>query len=86
METPVKESPEQTVQRIKDLIRPDVVNFMNMLSIEPKTTKDNYGTVMGFVSKLPTKNHQRLFLLVMTEEGYPKNTMRSLYHILGLDQ
>lgn len=81
--------PDQECERKKkfeevvELLRPDAKEFvMNVMGNQVKTTKDNYGHVMGFLSQLKPPMGQ-LFLMAMVKEGYPKNTADQIKQIMG---
>jgi hypothetical protein len=74
----------EKLKQIKEQLRPDVKEFVQQVMNEPiKTTKDNYGTVMSFISSFP-KAMQKLFLSMMVEEGYPAITASQVADIMGI--
>jgi len=70
-------------EEVVELLRPDAKEFvMNVMGNQVKTTKDNYGHVMGFLGQLKPPMGQ-LFLMAMVKEGYPKNTADQIKQIMG---
>ena len=70
-------------EEVVELLRPDAKEFVQeMLKDRMKTTQNNYGKVMSFVSQLKPPMGQ-LFLMAMVKEGYPKITADQIKQIMG---
>ena len=69
--------------RAIEAIRPEAREFVDSVMNEPlKTTENNYGKVMAFLSTFDNPNLAKLFLVAMTKEGYPKTTADQISQIL----
>ena len=65
-----------------DSLRPEAKEFVESIMKDKfKTTKDNYGKVLAFVSPLG-KNGAMYFLAAMVREGYPKDTAVQISQML----
>jgi hypothetical protein len=81
-------TPEQKERYLKivEALRPEAKEFTDQMMKDPiKTTKDNYGKVMAFISKLEEdkKGFGMLFLIAMQKEGYPAGTAGQIRQIMG---
>jgi hypothetical protein len=82
-------SPEALTQidNALDTIRPEAREYVTSLDeIKIKTTKDNYGTVLGFLTRLKEdagSDMAPLFLIAMVGEGYPLETASQLSTLFG---
>ena len=81
-------SPEALTQidNALDTIRPEAKEYVTSLDeISIKTTKDNYGQVMSFLSRLQKDSGEMapLFLIAMVGEGYPLETASQLVTLFG---
>jgi len=81
-------SPEALAQidEAVDSIRPEAKEYVQSLElIRLSTSKDNYGEVMSFLSRLQKDAGQMaaLFLIAMVGEGYPRVTAEQLVGIMG---
>ena len=73
------------VTRLREAMAPEAEEFVAMLAKDKMvTTQDNYGRVMGFLSKMPEKDMQEAFLGALVDAGYPEVTAASLARIMGL--
>lgn len=70
-----------------DTIRPEAKEYVTSLDeIRIKTTKDNYGQVLAFLTTLKDSagaDMPKLFLIAMVGEGYPLETASQLNTLLG---
>lgn len=74
------------VDNALDTIRPEAAEYVKSLdAISIKTTKDNYGTVLAFLTKLKDDAGEMapLFLIAMVGEGYPLATAQQLNTLFG---
>jgi hypothetical protein len=74
------------VDNALDTIRPEAKEYVASLdAIKIKTTKDNYGPVLAFLTKLKNESGELapLFLIAMVGEGYPLETAKQLNTLLG---
>lgn len=63
-------------------LRPEAKEFVEKIMKDPiKTTKDNYGKVLAFVSGLG-RNNAMYFLAAMVREGYPKTTAMQISQLI----
>jgi hypothetical protein len=70
-------------EEVVEALRPDAKEFVDQMLKDPmKTTKNNYGKVMSFLSQLKPPMGQ-LFLMAMVKEGYPKITADQLKQLMG---
>lgn len=81
-------SPEALAQidNALDLIRPEATDYVKSLDeIKIKTTQDNYGSVMSFLSRLQKESGEMapLFLIAMVGAGYPRGTASQLVTVMG---
>ncbi len=80
---------DETLTRIDaalDIIRPEAKEYVASLdAIKISTTKDNYGTMLAFLTKLQeyTDDAAPLFLIAMVGEGYPLATAQQLNTLFG---
>ncbi len=81
---------DETLTRIDaalDTIRPEAKEYVASLdTIKISTTKDNYGTVLSFLTKLKDDvggEMPALFLIAMVGEGYPLATAQQLNTLFG---
>jgi hypothetical protein len=85
-------TPEELAQVDKavDTIRPEAKEYVTSLdAIRIKTTKDNYGEVLGFLTKLKQDvgiQMAAVFLIAMVGEGYPLVTATQLSNLFGMPQ
>lgn len=84
-------SPEALTQidNALDTIRPEAKEYVTSLDeISIKTTKDNYGVVLAFLTKLKDDAGEMapLFLIAMVGEGYPLETADQLATLFGWPQ
>ncbi len=71
-------------EAIVEKLRPEAKEFVSQMLNDPqKTTKDNYGKVMGLLSGFKDGRMGFLFLMAMEREGYPKSTANQLRQIMG---
>jgi hypothetical protein len=72
--------------KIVEALRPEAKEFTNQMLKDPmKTTQNNYGKVMAFISSLEAKKRGFgfLFLMAMEKEGYPSMTASQIRSIMG---
>lgn len=77
--------PDQREKYLKaiEAIRPEAKEFVDAMINEPiKTTENNYGKVMSFLSTFDNPNLAKLFLVAMVREGYPQTTADQISQIL----
>lgn len=80
---------DETLARIDaalDTIRPEAKEYVDSLGkIKIKTTQDNYGQVLQFLTKLQKDAGEMapLFLIAMVGEGYPLVTAEQLSTLFG---
>ena len=77
--------PEQKEKYLKaiEAVRPEAKEFVDAIMNEPiKTTENNYGKVMAFLSTLDNQNIAKLFLVAMVREGYPQTTADQISQLL----
>jgi hypothetical protein len=79
---------KELMNKVIEDLRPEAREYVkSIMGDKFKTTKDNYGKVMGFLSSLSekagTKTAAILFLAAMVREGYPKDTASQLGNIMG---
>lgn len=63
-------------------MRPEAIEYLAALDKGIKTTQDNYGRVMAFLSKLDGIGGP-LFLTALVAEGYPASTANQLVSLMG---
>lgn len=74
------------IDKAVDSLRPEAKEYVQSLDlIKLKTTKDNYGNVMSFLSQLQQDAGEMapLFLIAMVGEGYPRITASKLVSVMG---
>jgi hypothetical protein len=65
-----------------DSLRPEAKEFVEkIMNDKLKTTKDNYGRVLAFLSSF-NKAESMFFLAAMIREGYPKETAIQISQML----
>ena len=65
-------------------LRPEAKEFLESLKKDRiKTTKDNYGPVMAFLSNFKQPVLAQIFLAAMIYEGYPKDTAGAICRLMG---
>ncbi len=70
---------------LREAFEPEAVEYLETLKgVKVKTTQDNYGVVMAFLSYLPSKEAQAGFLGAMIDAGYPQDTGDQLASIMGV--
>ncbi len=70
---------------LREAFVPEAEEYLISLSeIKIKTTQDNYGNVMAFLTKLPSKEAQAGFLGALVDAGYPADTGDQLASIMGV--
>ena len=72
-------------QALREAFAPEAIEYLEGLN-DPKrivTTQDSYGTVMGFLAKLPDTDVQSGFLAALIDAGYPRDTGNQLASIMG---
>ena len=82
-------TPDQKIMFDKavESVRPEAKEFVDILLKDPmKTTKDNYGKAMAFLSRIENKTTQKVFILAMVKEGYPVDTAIQLTSLMGLSR
>jgi hypothetical protein len=74
---------KEAFEKVVEMLREDAKVFTSQMLKDPmKTTQNNYGKVMGFLSQLKPPMGQ-LFLMAMVKEGYPKITADQIKQIMG---
>jgi hypothetical protein len=74
------------IKKVIESLRPEAKEFTDQMLKDPyKTTQNNYGKVMAFLTQLENqqKNFGIIFLMAMEKEGYPKTTADQLRQLLG---
>ena len=73
------------VAELRVAFAPEAVEYCALLKGSMiHITQDDYGRVMGFLSKMPERDMQVAFLGAMIDAGYPRETAHSLSRIMGL--
>jgi len=67
-----------------ETLRPEARELLNSFKGQIKTTKDNYGNVMSFLSHINSKTVQILFLRALVKEGYPAGTASQVASLMGI--
>jgi hypothetical protein len=76
---------EEMVDRMRVAFAPEAAEFTKMMLDDPiKTTKDNYGRVMSFLSMMPEPEMKLAFIAAMADAGYPAATAAALTRVMGL--
>jgi len=73
---------EAQIDAAVDSMRPEAIEYLAALDKGIKTTQDNYGRVMAFLSKLDGIGGP-LFLTALVAEGYPVVTAHQLVSLMG---
>lgn len=69
-----------------DVILPEAQEYVDRILRDPiKTTKDNYGKVLAFLSGFPAGGGETaaLFLIALVRAGYPQWTALQLVQLMG---
>lgn len=68
-----------------DVILPEAQEYVDRILRDPiKTTKDNYGKVLAFLTGFPSGSETgALFLIALVRAGYPRRTALQLVGIMG---
>jgi hypothetical protein len=75
---------KERFEKAVEMLRPDAKEFTETMLNDPiKTTQNNYGRVMAFLSGIKSPAMAQLFLIAMVREGYPKQTADTLRQIMG---
>ena len=82
----MNDEPLARIDAALDNIRPaanEYVKSLHLLKIQ--TTKDNYGPVLAFLTRLQKESGEMapLFLIAMVGEGYPLATAKQLNTLFG---
>lgn len=72
----------KTLQDALDYIRPEAIELRDAC-LADKTTQNGYGSLLSALSKFD-RNMQKLLLISLVENGYPKHTAESVSRILGI--
>ena len=76
---------DDIVARLRVAFEPEAREYIAMLNQSvSRSTQDDYGRVMGFLSGMPERDMQAAFLGAMIDCNYPEHTARSLANIMGL--
>jgi len=73
---------QEAIQKAVEALRPEAKLVVAELMNDPyKTTKDNYGKAMAYLTALG--KYGPLLLAAMVKEGYPKITADQLKQLMG---